>query len=67
MIAKPNPYRRCFRNVYIRRLFGIIIAPLIIVFVIIPVIAFQAVAKELPRLIKELLNSIKDGNSYGRF
>jgi hypothetical protein len=64
MIAKRNPYRPWLRNVYVRRIFGVTIAPLIIVFVAIPVISFKAVAEELPDLIKETLNAIKDGKTY---
>jgi hypothetical protein len=68
MIAKrANPYRPWLRNVYVRRLFVVTIVPIILIFVAIPIIAFEAVARELPRIFKVNLNAIKDGNSYGRF
>lgn len=61
---KRNPYRKGLGNVYVRRLFGIFVSPLIFVFWAIPGIAINAWKKEIPYLIKEYLNAMKDGESY---
>jgi hypothetical protein len=57
------PYRHFLRNVHIRRLYMLTVAPLWIVLMI-PVAAAKGIADELKAGIVDTIKSIQDPNSY---